>query len=49
MFSMFLLWIGAFLGIFLKWRWTPALVIVTLVWTLVLLKLHMSSALPLNF
>lgn len=49
MLSMFVLWIVAFIGVFLRWRWTPAVVIVTLVWTLVLLKLHMSSDIPLNF
>ena len=49
MFSMFLLWAFVFVGIFKKWRWTPALVILTLVWTLVLLKVHMSDPIPLNF
>lgn len=45
----FLLWIAAFVGVFLRWRWTPAVVIVSLVWTLVVLRLHMTSSIPLNF
>lgn len=49
MLSMFVLWIVVFVGVFLRWRWTPGLVLLTLAWTLVLLKLHMSSSLPLNF
>lgn len=49
MLSMFVLWILAFVGVFLKWRYTPAIVIVTLVWTLLLLHFHMTSAIPLNF
>lgn len=49
MLSMFLLWIAAFVGVFLRWRWTPGLVLIALGWTAVLLKLHMSSSLPLNF
>lgn len=49
MLSMFVLWIVAFVGVFLKWRYTPAIVIVTLIWTLILLRAHMTSAIPLNF
>lgn len=49
MVSMFILWIVAFIGVFLKWRWTPGIVIVALAWTLVLLSLHMTSTIPLNF
>jgi hypothetical protein len=49
MFSMFVLWIIAFVGIFLRKRWTTGLVIAALVWTGVLLRLHISSSIPLNF
>jgi hypothetical protein len=49
MLLMFLLWIAVFVGVFLRWRWTPAMVIVSLAWTVILLKLHMTSAIPLNF
>ncbi|MDD2858714.1 MAG: hypothetical protein PHU75_08580 [Candidatus Nanopelagicales bacterium] len=49
MLSMFVLWLVVFAGIVLRWRWTPGIVIVTLVWTAVLLKLHMNDAIPLNF
>ncbi|MDP1878585.1 MAG: hypothetical protein Q8M17_13635 [Actinomycetota bacterium] len=49
MFSMFVLWIAVFAGIFLRWRWTVGLVLVTLAWTVVLLRLHISSPIPLNF
>ena len=49
MLSMFVLWIVVFIGIFRGWRWTPFLVLATLAWTLVLLKLHMTSDLPLSF
>jgi hypothetical protein len=49
MFSMFALWIAVFAGILTRQRWTVALVLVTLVWTVVLLRLHISSDIPLNF
>ena len=49
MLLMFLLWIAAFVGVFLRWRWTPAVVIVTLIVTVILLRAHMTSAIPLNF
>ena len=49
MLSMFVLWLVVFAGIARRWRWTPALVVVTLVWTAVLLKSHMTDPIPLNF
>jgi len=49
MFSMFVLWMVVFLGIFRRWRWTPILVLVTLVWTALLLRLHITSPIPLEF
>lgn len=49
MFSMFVLWFIVFVGIFLRKKWVPALVVVTLVWTAVLLRMHMTDPIPLNF
>ena len=49
MLSMFVLWLIVFIGIFLRKKWVPALVIVSLVWTVVLLRLHMTDPIPLNF
>jgi len=49
MLSMFVLWFIVFAGIAKKWRWTPALAILTLVWSLVLLEMHMTDPIPLNF
>lgn len=49
MFAMFVLWIVAFLGVFLHRRWTIPVALVALVWTAVILRLHMSSDIALNF
>jgi len=49
MLSMFLLWIAVFLGIFFRKKWVPPLAVVSLIWTLVLLRLHMTDPIPLNF
>lgn len=49
MLLMFVLWIAVFVGIARNWRWTPALSVLTLVVTVVLLRFHMTSTLPLNF
>ena len=49
MFSMFVLWIAVFLGIFFRKKWVPALAVVSLIWTLVLLRLHMTDPIPLSF
>lgn len=49
MFSMFLGWMVVFALVFFRPRWAPAAAVVTLVLTLVLLKSHMSSSIPLNF
>jgi hypothetical protein len=49
MLLMFVLWIGVFVGIARNWRWTPALSLVTMVVTVVLLRVHMTSPIPLNF
>jgi hypothetical protein len=49
MFSMFVLWIVVFAGIFRKARWTIPVAVATMLWSLVLLKLHMTDPIPLNF
>jgi hypothetical protein len=49
MFAMFVLWIVAFLGVFLHRRWTIPVTLAALVWTAVILRLHMTSDIPLNF
>ena len=49
MLSMFVLWAIVFAGIFRHQRWVPVLAVVTIVWTLILLKMHMTSPLPLSF
>lgn len=49
MFSMFVLWAVVFVGIFWHRRWTIPVALVAMAWTLILLRLHMTSELPLNF
>lgn len=49
MLAMFVLWALAFVGIFRRWRATVPTVLVALVWTVVVLRLHMTSGIPLNF
>lgn len=49
MFLMFVVWFVAFIGIFRGWRWVPVLVLANLVYTLVVLKVHMTDPIPLNF
>lgn len=49
MFLMFVLWGVVYAGIFLRWRWIPILVIVTLAYTLFVLRVHMTDPIPLNF
>ncbi len=49
MLSMFVLWLIVFAGIVLRWRWTPGLVILTLILTAVLLRMHINDPIPLNF
>ena len=49
MLSMFILWIAVFLGIFFKKKWVPTLVIISIIWTAVLLRLHMTDPIPLSF
>ena len=49
MLSMFVLWIVVFAGISRRARWTIPVAVVTMLWSLVLLKLHMTDPIPLNF
>jgi len=49
MLSMFILWAIVLVAVFRRPRWVIPLTLVTLVWTIVLLDLHMTSTIPLNF
>lgn len=49
MLSMFLIWIVVFIGTFFQRRWVIPLSLVALVWTVVLLRLHMTDPIPLSF
>jgi hypothetical protein len=49
MFSMFVVWIIVFVGAFQRRRWTVPVALANLAWTLVVLKLHMTDPIPLNF
>lgn len=49
MFSMFLIWIAVFAGVFFRRKWVIPLTIVALAWTVVLLRLHMTDPIPLSF
>lgn len=49
MLSMFILWIAVFVGVFRQRKWVIPLTLVALVWTAVLLRLHMTDPLPLEF
>ena len=49
MFSMFVVWIVVYVGIFLRKRWVIPIALVAMAWTLVLLTLHMTDPIPLNF
>ena len=48
MFSMFALWLIVFILVLRKSKFVPGLAIVTLMWTLILLRLHMTSDLGLS-
>lgn len=49
MLSMFVLWAIVFLGVFFRRGWVIPLTLVTLAWTLLLLRLHMTDPIPLSF
>lgn len=46
---MFVLWLAVAWAIVRRPTWVPALTIVTLITTGVMLRLHMTSEIPLNF
>ena len=43
MLSMFVLWIVVFVGVFFRKRWVTPLSVAALIWTVVLLRLHMTT------
>ena len=49
MLAMFVLWLVVFAGAVRRWRLTVPLALVTLAWTAFVLRLHMTSELPLSF
>lgn len=49
MFLMFVIWIVVFIGVFRGWRWTPLLALANLGYTLLVLRIHMTDPIPLNF
>ena len=49
MLLMFVVWFVVFIGIFRRWRWTPILVLANLAYTLLVLRIHMTDPIPLNF
>jgi hypothetical protein len=49
MFLMFVVWLVVFVGIFRGWRWTPLLALANLAYTLLMLRIHMTDPIPLNF
>jgi hypothetical protein len=49
MLLMFVIWLVVFVGIFRGWRWTPLLALANLAYTLLVLRIHMTDPIPLNF
>ena len=49
MLSMFVLWIIVFIGVFFRRQWVIPLSVAAIVWTLVILRLHMTDPIPLSF
>jgi hypothetical protein len=49
MFLMFVVWLVVFIGIFRGWRWIPLLALANLGYTLLVLRIHMTDPIPLNF
>lgn len=49
MFSMFVLWILVFVAVFLRRPIAIPVTILALIWTAVLLRLHMTDPIPLSF
>jgi hypothetical protein len=49
MLLMFVVWLVVFIGIFRGWKWVPLLAIANLAYTLLVLRIHMTDPIPLNF
>jgi len=49
MFLMFVFWGVTYVGVFLHKRWTIPAALVSLAYTLVMLRVHMTDTIPLNF
>ncbi|MFM1917328.1 MAG: hypothetical protein RJB01_843 [Actinomycetota bacterium] len=49
MLLMFVLWFAVFIGVFARQRWVIPLALVSMVYTLIVLKSHMTDPIPLNF
>lgn len=49
MLLMFVVWFVVFIGIFRGWRWVPLLALANLAYTLLVLRIHMTDPIPLNF
>jgi hypothetical protein len=49
MLLMFVLWFAVFVGVFARQRWVIPLSLVSMVYTLIVLKSHMTDPIPLNF
>lgn len=49
MFLIFILWAVTYVGIFLHKKWTIPMAVVSIVYTLVMLRFHMTDPIPLSF
>lgn len=49
MFLIFVLWAVTYVGIFLHKRWTIPMALVSIVYTLAMLRYHMTDPIPLSF
>ncbi len=49
MFLIFVLWAVTYVGIFLHKRWTIPMALVSIVYTLAMLRFHMTDPIPLSF
>ena len=49
MLLMFVLWLAVFVGVFARQRWVIPLTLVSMAYTVIILKSHMTDPIPLNF
>jgi hypothetical protein len=49
MFLIFVLWAVTYVGIFLHKKWTIPMAIVSILYTLAMLRFHMTDPIPLSF